>query len=363
MSDRPEHIHEGALRIIAAWPEVMSETEWLLEREKGIGGSDAGTIAGVNRYNSALQLWSEKTHTIEREFHGNEATEWGHLLEDDIATKYARDYNKAIVEWPVLIWSLHPERGFMYANLDYVEVEPSEEFPAGEVVTWKKVVPPPNIIDIVECKTTGIATNGAAHHWENGGVPESYQVQGYHYGTVIDCLLPESHVTFVALVGGKGLQVRGMGRRPTDNLLWDDSIAENILIAEEQFWDLVTYMVEPEIDGSDATSSLIEARYPRSSEGKIYEGTAEFRELLEAFEAQKAAVKKATEEQQKLRSQIVAHLGDAEAAMVDGVLVATFKSGKERESFDAARFEKENPEMYKSYIKKSPGARTLLPKV
>ena len=35
--------------------------EWLNARKKGIGGSDAACIIGLNKYKSNVRLWDEKT--------------------------------------------------------------------------------------------------------------------------------------------------------------------------------------------------------------------------------------------------------------------------------------------------------------
>jgi len=347
--------------IVSTWDK--SQEEWLKLREGGIGGSDAGTIVGVNRYNSAFQLWSEKTHTVERSFTGNEATKWGHILEPIIAQAYAADTGKAIVEWPVLIWSGDEETSFMYANLDYVEVEPSEQFPAGVVTVWKELTPPPGILDIVECKTTGVATMGNRKAWEKGKVPESYMVQGYHYVIVLQSIgINVDHVTFLCFAPGQDptIIVRGMGKRPDDHILWDDDTANDIKIAEEQFWDLVTFKIEPEIDGSDATEELLAARFPRHSEGKTFDGTAEFALLIEEFTIAKDATKRATAHEKELRSKIVAALGDAESATYDGELLLTFRAGQDRKTFDAKRFETEMPEVYAQFVRETPGSRTLL---
>jgi putative phage-type endonuclease len=338
--------------------------EWLAERQKGIGGSDAGTIAGVNsQYGSQRVLWSHKTGETKNEFTGNEATEWGNLLEDDVAAKYAKDYNKALVEWPVLIWSSDVEHSFMFANLDYVEVTPSKEFPAGQITVWNKETPPPGIIDIVECKTTGIATMGTAKKWANRSVPETYMVQGYHYGIVLLPLLPVPHVTFVALVGGQGLQVRKMGSLPDDDIVWDDQVAENILAAESDFWDLVTYQIEPEIDGSDVTEELIASKYPRSEPGIAYSADQEFFNLVNEFKLAKEATKQAGVIEKELRSKIVAKIQSSESAKFNDQLLLTYKSGEDRKTFDSKRFQEDNPLLYKQYEKTGPGSRTLLIKI
>ena len=45
----------------------LSRADWLKWRTKGIGGSDASVIAGINPYKSVYQLWKEKTGQIEPE--------------------------------------------------------------------------------------------------------------------------------------------------------------------------------------------------------------------------------------------------------------------------------------------------------
>ena len=37
-----------------------SREEWLKCRKSGIGGSDAGSVAGLNKYKSNVKLWNEK---------------------------------------------------------------------------------------------------------------------------------------------------------------------------------------------------------------------------------------------------------------------------------------------------------------
>ena len=39
----------------------MTREDWLEERKKGIGGSDAATILGLNPYKTTIELWEEKT--------------------------------------------------------------------------------------------------------------------------------------------------------------------------------------------------------------------------------------------------------------------------------------------------------------
>jgi len=333
------------VNVIPVWD--MTEEEWLKAREGGVGGSDAGTVCGVNKYKSAYALWAEKSNIVERDFVGNEATKWGHRLERIVAEAYAEDYNKAVVEWPVILWSKEDGREFMFANLDFVIVEPSEQFPAGVVTDWRSVEEPSGVLGILEVKTAGIASPGNPASWAGDKIPESYMLQGYHYGVVTGW----NSITFAALVGGSGLQVREM--------TWDENIAENMVIAEQQFWDCVQFGVAPETDGSEATESAQQKRYPRHEEGKGVEGGAELGQLWEAFSQAKQEADEADTKRKALRAQILEIVGNAEFATVDGKAILSYKASKDVESLDTDRLKKEAPEIFEQFKKVRPGSRTL----
>lgn len=65
----------------------MSRAEWLVSRQDGLGGSDMGTIMGLNDRFSRLQLFYQKIGLdfTEKDLH-NPATLIGQLLEDDVIT-------------------------------------------------------------------------------------------------------------------------------------------------------------------------------------------------------------------------------------------------------------------------------------
>ena len=60
--------------------ENMPYDEWLGWRKKGIGGSDASVVCGINRYRSPIELWMDKTNQIPYQEAG-EAAYWGTQLE------------------------------------------------------------------------------------------------------------------------------------------------------------------------------------------------------------------------------------------------------------------------------------------
>ena len=50
--------------IILAETANMDHLEWLRLRQKGIGGSDAAAIAGLNKYKSPIQVYYEKVEGV-----------------------------------------------------------------------------------------------------------------------------------------------------------------------------------------------------------------------------------------------------------------------------------------------------------
>lgn len=350
--------------LVKGWP----EKKWQEARHAGIGGSDSGTILGVNSYNSQYELYGDKTGLFPKTFNGNAATWFGHKLEPIIAERYAMEYNAAVVEWPVMIFD---DNGYEFANLDYLLVTPSEQFPAGVVTEWAKIKPPPGILAILEVKTTGIVTSGTAHKWKKGQVPDTYTVQGYHYINVMLPLLPEPRIVFAALLPGEGddeyaITVRTMGIRDDDHLKWDESTAQGIRNANEEFWNMVMFRIEPEIDGSSSTTEAIARRYPKSTPLKEVNLGPEFVELWNEWDALKAAEAKAKSATGSARNRINAAIGDGELVYAtvgdNSVLLATYANNKASWKFDADAFREANPDIYQRYLYESPGARVLRPK-
>ena len=58
---------------------------WYEFRQRGIGGSEVGTVLGINKYDTALRLFHQKVGTIEIKREDNERMFWGRTNEDKIA--------------------------------------------------------------------------------------------------------------------------------------------------------------------------------------------------------------------------------------------------------------------------------------
>lgn len=128
----------------------MSREDWLLERRRSIGGSDAGAILGLNRYRSPYTVWAEKTGRLPEQ-EDNEAMRQGRDLEDYVARRFAEKSGKRVERYNYLL--RNTDAPHLHANIDRRVV--------GEKAG-------------LECKT---ASALSLKSYKGGQFPESYYVQ------------------------------------------------------------------------------------------------------------------------------------------------------------------------------------------
>jgi len=328
------------MKVIANTNE-LSRNEWLELRRKGIGGSDAGIIMGVSRWQSPYSLWANKRGLAE-DSQAGEAAMWGNRLERSVAEAYAEQTGDAVVAWPVM---LQGDEDWMLANVDFFIVEPDGFAEPGKVtdLDWE----PTKIHAILEIKTTGI-TGKASREWDNGRVPISYLYQGMHY-----CMTTKAtqKVVFACLMGGTGLVIRERE--------YSDSDLAGLYAAEKAFWGKVTKGTEPDITGHEADFDTLKGIYPSSEGGVTIEGDEFVKDLIEEYKIAKQTLDESQADVDSLKAQLLRIVGDAEAVTFDGDTLYTYKSTKDRESLDTKSFKEQLPDVYTQFLKMNPGYRTL----
>lgn len=295
--------------------EAMTRDEWLKWRNKGIGGSDASIICGVNKYKSAVELWMEKTGQIEPREAG-EAAYWGTILEPIIREEFTKRTGLVVgIEKSIL---QHPYYPFMLANLDGMVIDSEKK--CGYVF---------------EAKT---ANPFAADNWELD-VPEGYQLQVQHYMAVTGC----TGAYIAVLIGGNQFKFYFIER--------DEDIITLLIKLEKQFWDCVVKRKPPKLDGSKASSELLSRLYPKGKSKDIVplpeEALGFIRQYEDALSAENEAVLKKEEAVNHLKDL----LGDNQYGSAGGRLVAWTNVSSER--FDAKTFKAEQPEIYSKYVANS----------
>lgn len=93
-----------------------ARTEWLQERQLGIGGSDAPVILGVSPWKSAYELWLEKTGPVVPESATTPDILRGKALEPMIADIYSRETGRALVD--ICAPFVSEKYPFMRGNID-----------------------------------------------------------------------------------------------------------------------------------------------------------------------------------------------------------------------------------------------------
>ena len=72
----------------------MDHATWLEYRKKGIGGSDAGSICGLNPYATAISVYQDKTQEEITEKADNESMRQGRDLEEYVARRFMEESGK-----------------------------------------------------------------------------------------------------------------------------------------------------------------------------------------------------------------------------------------------------------------------------
>lgn len=215
----------------------FSSQEWDDYRSKSlhIGGSDIGTILGVNKYKDAITLFCEKTGFIKSEFVPNDYTEGGHIDEAGIL--------KRLEHFDGFQWAANVRPGKVFRKIekpDRTFFPPKHPWLAANVDGLIEYdIDFPNETGIAEAKKISGSVLAAAP----GGCPPSYlgQVVGYMLGLE----LPFARIAL--LEDGVRLHVRTL----YIDMPGYEEIAERILLSCPRFYQAV-------LDGVQVMASTTE---------------------------------------------------------------------------------------------------------
>lgn len=255
----------------------MTHEEWLLDRMKGIGGSDVATILGLNKWKSPYQLWLEKTGQIELEHTESEPAYWGNVLEEVVAKEFQERTGKKVRRRNQVFE--HPLHPFLRANIDRDVV--------GENA-------------LLECKT---ANAFLGKEWEGDEVPLSYLCQVQHYMNVLN----KEYCYIAVLVGGQKFIWKRVDR--------DQELIDTITELLVDFWENnVIKGIEPMIDGSEATQEFLKDRYSELDEAETTLPPT-FDDLVDQKRELKKAKKDIETSIRQLDNEIIGELGKRKASI------------------------------------------------
>lgn len=294
----------------------MTHEDWLMHRQKSIGGSDASAIIGLNPWSSPYSVWADKLGKLPAK-EDNEAMRQGRDLEFYVAQRFSEATGKKVRrENNILINPMYP---FAHANVDRMVV--------GEDAG-------------LECKTTS-ALN--MKNFKNGAFPDTYYVQCVHYMMVTGC----KKWYLAVLVLNKEFMVFEI-ERDEDEI---DALAES----EAAFWKHVQDNTPPATDGAEATSNAISILYPESNDETV--NLFAYETDLQQYMALSSQIKELEKMKDEAANRVKAFLGDAGKGLTDNYKVSWTSST--RSTFDSKRFAQEHQDIDLSGYYKTSTYRTF----
>lgn len=258
--------------------------EWYAFRQNGIGGSEVGTVLGINKYDTNVRLFYEKIGSLEQRREDSERMFWGRKLEDDVANVwqyydgtrdgYVENYNNGTLVRKcrsVNGYVVNPDYPWLFASVDrLINIEGGFNLITGEPLDKE---------GILECKNMSYWVNKM---WDDG-IPIFYLAQIHQYMAILDA----DYTEIAMLVDGGTLVVEKIQR---DQLLIDRILSitkawwyQRVLPArkalenqrqadiygnmkESEKYQAEIQHLEPDPDDSDAYKEFMEERFVETRE-------------------------------------------------------------------------------------------------
>lgn len=247
-----------------------SSLEWLEARTRGVGGSEIGTIMGLNPWESAFALWAKRTGQIP----DPELTGWsirfGKAFEEPILKLWAEEHP----EYEVFTTGTyqHSVDEFMIANPDAL----AKHRETGEWI-------------VVEVKTSRASLKP---------VPPHYVAQVTHYMYVLG-------LSRAVVVGV------GSWDWTEEWVEYDEFRALAQKDAAERFWEQMQAMTKPDWDGAKSTYEAVRYMHPEIEDDEVNLSDLGW-ELLAAQEA----IADAEKEFNEAKSKVLDFMGKAKYGYV-----------------------------------------------
>ena len=257
------------------------------DRINFLGGSDTGTILGLNPYKSAYTLWLEKTGQVEPpDLSDKTAVKVGHAFEEGVAKMYEAETGHTVEE--SLMNYMCKEYPFLRAHVDRLLVDDTDRG--------------------LECKTTSSRNN---YDYLNGEVPPYYYSQCQFYMM----LTGRNHWDLATLKDNTDFFINPIDR--------DDEYIETMLNAMIEFWDRVQTRTPPPVDGSYSTQTSLGQIFKGGSKkvADLFTVEDEIDNYLEALEQEKYWRERKTEAENNIK--VV--MGDCEKG-ISTIATVTWKS-------------------------------------
>lgn len=267
---------------------------WLAERRNGITATDLPAILGLNKYKTAIDVWTDKINDQVENFEPGlgkmEAAFWGIQLEDTVAKAWADENDLRVKRIGIIS---HESNPWMRASLDRLVTGCKDGRCALEVKTRSGYV---------------------GDEWDKG-VPADVTAQ-VRWQLMVSGL---DHIHVIALIGGQRLIEHVI---TLDGFSWDE-----YMIAALEVWTSVESGQPPQLASTHWTDDFLNALHPaRDGEAEIDD--ANF--LVADYEDLTSQIKDLEERRAKIKTDLIGRLGDAEVGLFEGRPFYTYKAQTSR---------------------------------
>ena len=289
----------------------LSHEEWLEWRKKGIGGSDASSVVGLNPWRSAVAVYLDKLGELEP-LEDSEKMRVGRDLEDYVARRFEGATGKKVRRNNFMM--VHDDQEFMVANIDR------------EIVGENA---------LLECKTTG---SYGKKDWENGAIPAHYEIQCHHYMAVTGA----ERCYIAVLIGNEDFKWQVIER--------DEETIQALIQIEHDFWhNYVLAKEPPPPDGTEQYDEILAFKYAKSINQEIPLERSNIDQDIERINTIKTLTKELEAEKKLLEQTIKKDMAENEKAVTQNYFI-TWKPQTTRR-IDTKRLKEEDPDLYEKYSK------------
>ena len=294
----------------------LSKEKWLEYRKKGITGTDAGAITGMNPYVSAFQVYQDKRSDVTEDT-DNESMRQGRDLEEYVAQRFSEETGLKVRKANAIYQS--DTSSIMLADFDRLIAGQS----AG-----------------LECKTV---SPYSSDKWKDGAIPPHYQMQAQHY------LAVSGFDTWyiAALIFGREFIIRKIDR--------DEELIRHLTQIEERFWtENVCAGVMPDPDGTKNCSEQLSKLYFKCDQQKTVELFG-CNAMLDRRAELSDMIQKMEQEREMIDQKIKMEMQDAAYGKAGNYNVSWISYDSKR--IDSKKLKAEKPEIYEQYAKSTSSRR------
>ena len=340
--------HQHLIRI------PYSDPMWLEYKKSGIGGSEVGTLLGLNdsMYECSAKIFHEKVGLFDFSKQDNEAMFWGREHEENIAQKWQYFDGNGYMENFMTgrkLRSCSKVNGFVTNdNFPYMFASPDRVMDKADrfsLITGESL----SNIGVLEVKT---AMKYAAEKWE-AKVPPKYVAQVHQYMMILET----DYAEVCMLIDGRYLKVFPIERSQVicDEIqmrvirFWEDHIIPAQALMEQYNDHLLNGKVadanavkaeilsyEPDPEEGEAYRNLMADIYAK--EWEVVQGKPEFYDMGVRYKWYGELIKGITAKQSLVKNQIIHEFVTAGSEKMDygedGYMRYFVKKGNDKPGFD-----------------------------